>query len=102
MEKLKKRWEIESNLQLVLILIVFAINGTLSAIVTGNFLTYINHNKETVSTFYYWFIYFLAINVFYFLLLAVTSRIFGNITFLFFKKFAKKSLKPLGLSRIVF
>jgi hypothetical protein len=101
MEKLKKHWEIKSNLQLVLIIFVFAINGSLSAFVTRSFFTLIHQTKENVSPFLYWFVYFISISIFYFLLLAITSRIFGKNTFPFFKKFAKKSLKPLGLSRFV-
>ena len=101
MEKLKKHWEIKSNLQLVLIIFVFAINGSLSAYVTRSFFVFIHHTKETVNPFLYWLVYFITISVFYFLLLAITSRIFGKNTFPFFKKFAKKSLRPLGLSRFI-
>jgi hypothetical protein len=101
MEKLKKYWEIQSNLQLVLILFVFAINGSLSAYVTRYFLNFINPSKESINPFIYWIIYFTAISFFYFLLLAITSRIFGKNTFPFFKKFAKKSLKPFGLSKFI-
>ncbi len=101
MEKLKKHWEIKSNLQLVLIIVVFAINGSLSAFITKYFFEYINHDKYTVNPFFYWVVYFITISVFYFLLLAITSRTFGKITFSFFKKFAKKSLKPFGLSRFI-
>ncbi len=101
MEKLKKHWEIKSNLQLVLIIFVFAINGSLSAYVTRIFFVFIHHTKETVNPFLYWLVYFITISIFYFLLLAITSRIFGKNTFPFFKKFAKKSLRPLGLSRFI-
>jgi len=101
MEKLRKHLGISSNLQLILIFIVFAINGSLSAFATDNFFTLIHHSKETIHLVFYWFVYFVTISVFYFLFLAVTSRIFGKNTFLFFKKFAKKSLKPLGLSRFI-
>ncbi len=101
MKKLKKHWEIKSNLQLTLIIVVFAINGSLSAFATRHFLEYINHSKNTVNPFFYWLLYFITISIFYFLLLAITSRTFGKITFPFFKKFAQKSLKPFGLSRFI-
>jgi len=101
MEKLKKHWEIKSNLQLLLILFVFAINGSLSAFVTRSFFDFIHHTKENVSPLLYWLVYFITISIFYFLLLAITSRLFGKNTFPFFKKFAQKSLKPLGLSRFI-
>lgn len=101
MKKLKEHWEINSNLQLVLIIFVFAINGSMAAYVTRNFFSLIHHSKESIHPVFYWLTYFIAISIIYFLLLAITSRIFGKITFPFFKKFAKKSLKPLGLSRFI-
>jgi len=101
MKKLREHWEISSNLQLALIIFVFAINGSLSAFATRNFFSLIHHSKENVHPIFYWLVYFITISVFYFLLLAITSRIFGKNTFPFFKKFAKRSLKPLGLSRFI-
>ncbi len=101
MEKIKKHWDIKTNTQLFLILIVFAINGSLAGFVSKKFLFFIDQNKENSNPFLYWFIYFITITVFYFLLLAITSRLFGNKTFPFFKKFAKKSLRPFGLSRFI-
>ncbi|MEE9350099.1 MAG: DUF6787 family protein [Flavobacteriaceae bacterium] len=97
MNKLKNRWGISSNSQLSLILLVFAINGSLSGIITKPILSLIGVNKENVHLILYWFLYILAISVVYFSLLIIISKLFGQSSF--FKKFAKQSLSPLGFKR---
>ncbi len=94
MNKIKKHWNISSNTQLILILLVFAVNGSFSGIVTKPVMQFLNiHNKNT-HIILYWIIYFLIISIVYFTSLVIISRIFGQYTF--FRKFAKKSLSPLG------
>lgn len=97
MNKLKNHWGISSNVQLALILIVFAINGSLSGLITRPILSLIGVSKENINLIVYWILYILVITIVYFILLIVISTIFGQFTF--FKKFAKKSLSPFGLKR---
>ena len=94
MNKLKNHWNISSNSQLILILLVFAVNGSLSGIITKPILTFLGIHKANVSIIIYWFVYIIIISIIYFSLLIIVSRIFGQFTF--FRKFAKKSLSPLG------
>jgi hypothetical protein len=56
-------------------------------------------NKDNSSTIIYYIIYFLFLTLVYFLLLSITSRVFGQGEF--FRNFAKKSLKPIGLHRFI-
>jgi len=96
MNKLKNHWNISSNSQLILILLVFAVNGSLSGLVTKPVLSFLKIEDNT-HFIIYWLIYFLIISIVYFTLLIVISKIFGQ--FAFFKKFAKKSLSPLGFKK---
>lgn len=97
MNKLKKRWGISSNTQLILILIVFAVNGSLSGLFTNPVLNFFGVYKESTNSFLFSILYIIVISVMYFTLLILVSKIFGQ--FKFFKKFAEKSLSPLGFGR---
>jgi len=97
MNKLKNRWGISSNTQLGLILLVFAVNGSLSGIITQPILSFIGVSKNNVPFLLYWLLYILAISIVYFILLIIISKLFGQSSF--FKKFAKRSLSPLGFKR---
>ena len=48
MNKLKKKWGIETNFQIIIILIVFAITGSLSLVVSDPLLNLIGLTKENV------------------------------------------------------
>ncbi len=95
MDKLKNHWEISSNNQLILILLVFAVNGSLSGIITKPVLVFIGITKDNMLLLIYWLLYFLIMTIIYFSLLIVVSKLFGQSSF--FKKFAKRSLSPFGL-----
>jgi len=97
MDKLKNHWNISSNSQLILIILVFAVNGSLSGILTKPILTLVGIQKDQIHNLLYWIIYFLIITAVYFILLIIISKIFGQSSF--FRKFAKKSLSPLGFKR---
>lgn len=95
MKKLKERWGITSNIQVILIFIVFAINGSFAAWVADpvtNFLGLSNHN---ISGWIYWPLRILLIFPIYQLTLPVVGFIFGQ--FKFFWNFEKKFLTRIGL-----
>ena len=99
MEKLKERWGIESNLQLVVIFIVFAITGSASVYVAKPFLAWIGMSKENFpdawwSGWVYWFLRLLLIFPFYQILLVGFGWLFGQ--FKFFWNFEKKMLSRMG------
>ncbi|SHN07025.1 DUF6787 family protein [Polaribacter sp. KT 15] len=95
MEKLKKRWNIESNWSVVAIFIVFAINGSFAAWVAKPITAFLGLDRETISGFIYWPLRILLIFPVYQLTLPIVGWIFGQ--FKFFWAFEKKFLSRLGL-----
>jgi hypothetical protein len=94
MKALKKRWGIESNLQLSIIFIVFAITGSTSAWLSKPVCFWLGIIKED---FGFWHTPARLIIIFplYQVLLVLIGFIFGQ--FKFFWAFEKKMLKRLGL-----
>ena len=94
MQKLKQRWGIQSNFQLILIFIVFALTGSASAWLSKPFCIWIGITKQDLG---FWFtpIRLLFIFPIYQILLVMIGFIFGQ--FDFFWKFEKKILRFLKL-----
>ncbi|TRX03397.1 DUF6787 family protein [Flavobacterium gawalongense] len=94
MSDLKKRWGIETNLQLTIIFIVFAITGSASAWLSKPFCFWLGITKSDLG---YWFtpVRLLLIFPLYQVLLVLIGFIFGQ--FKFFWAFEKKMLKRMGL-----
>ena len=100
MDKLKKRWGIHSNFQLIVIFIVFAITGSSSVYVAKPFLEWIgmeraNFSDAWWSSWVYWTLRLLLIFPFYQILLVIYGWLFGQ--FRFFWNFEKKMLSRMGL-----
>ena len=95
MEKLKKRWGIESNWAIVAILIVFAINGSFAAWVAKPATEFLGITKEAYNPWVYHIIRFLLIFPIYNATLPIVGWSFGQ--FKFFWNFEKKFLTRLGL-----
>lgn len=93
MEKLKKRWGIESNFQIIIILIVFSITGSSSLFVGKPILEFFNINNE--MGWLYWPLRLIVIFPAYQVLLVLYGWLFGQ--FRFFWNFEKKMLSHLGL-----
>ncbi len=103
MQKLKKRWGIESNLQLFFILVVFAVTGSASVYVAKPFLELLQIKPSSFPEAWwgqgaYWTLRILLIFPFYQLLLLLFGWVFGQ--FRFFWNFEKKMLQRTGLGRI--
>ncbi|MFV7234243.1 DUF6787 family protein [Flavobacterium sp. ZB4R12] len=94
MKNLKQRWVIETNLQLTIIFIVFAITGSASAWLSKPFCFWLGITKSDLG---YWFtpVRLLLIFPLYQVLLVLIGFIFGQ--FKFFWAFEKKMLKRMGL-----
>lgn len=94
MEKLKKRWGIESNFQLTIIFIVFAITGSASAWVSAPVCHWLGITKSDLGL---WFTPFRLVLIFplYQVLLVLIGFLFGQ--FKFFWAFEKKMLKKMGM-----
>lgn len=95
MEKLKQRWNITSNFQLVVIFIVFAITGSSSAYLSKPVLDWIGFTKDVVSPWVYYPLYLILIFPIYQVLLISFGFLSGQ--FKFFWEFEKKMLRSLGL-----
>ncbi len=94
MQKLKQRWGIQSNFQLAILFIVFAITGSASAWLSEPFCTWLGITKTDLV---FWFtpIRLLLIFPIYQVLLVLIGFIFGQ--FQFFWAFEKKLLRSMKL-----
>lgn len=104
MQKLKTRWGIRSNYQLLIILVVFSITGSAAVYVAKPFLEAIGLDRANFpdswwSAWVYWTLRLLLIFPFYQLLLIFFGWLFGQ--FRFFWDFEKKMLRRVGLGFIV-
>lgn len=90
MKKLKERWNVQSNWQLTLILIVFAITGYSSLQLAKPFLTLIGIPETFQPHWLYRILRLVLIFPIYQVLLVLVGAIFGQ--FDFFWKFEKKML----------
>lgn len=97
LEKLKRKWNIQSNLQLLIIILVFAITGSASVYVGKPVLNCLDLQRTNFSTDFIWgglgyyTLRILVIFPIYQILLITTGSIFGQ--FQFFWKIEKKMLK---------
>ena len=94
LNRLKAKWGITSNFQIILILIVFAINGSFAAWVAKPITSLIGLDKETTHALIYWPLRILFVFPIYQLTLPVVGFLFGQ--FKFFWAFEKKMLGGFG------
>jgi len=99
MEKLKQRWGISSNWQVLAIIIVFSLNGSFAAWVTKPVTEFFGLSSETTNPYFlYLTLRILLIFPIYQITLPIVGWFFGQ--FKFFWNFEKKMLKRLGLGKI--
>ena len=87
--------KIESFLQFVLVMIVFAITGSLSLIVTVSLFEVLNLNVDSFSPLVFWPLRIIFIFFVYQVLLLIIAIPFGQ--FRYFWQFEKKILSRFGL-----
>ena len=97
MNKLKLKWGIESNFQIILILIVFAITGSLSLVVSDPILQFIGLSKDSVNVWIFTPLRLIIVFPVYQVLILIVGLLFGQ--FKFFWQFEKKMLIRMGLSK---
>lgn len=97
MEKLKKRWGLTSNWQVVIILLVFSITGYSSLLIAKPILNVVGLAQETTNSWIYRPLRILLIFPFYQILIVIYGWLFGQ--FDFFWNFEKKMLKRIGFKR---
>jgi len=101
-ERLKQKWGITSNFQLVVIFIVFGITGSMSVRVAKPVLNFLYIYPETFEDLWgglilYWIIRILIVFPVYQVLLLFFGSLF--LQFKFFWNFEKKILKRMGFKR---
>ncbi len=95
MKKLKKRWGIDSDFQIAIIFIVFAVTGSAATKLAAPITEFIGMDRETTNAWLFWPVRILLIFPIYQILLVVIGWLFGQ--FKFFWSFEKKTLHRLGL-----
>ena len=99
MTNFKYRWNIKSNWQMFVIIIVFAVTGSTAAYLSKPILRFFDITKESTSVWIYYTFYIALIFPIYQVLLVGFGFIFGQFTF--FWAFEKKLLKSIGLGFLV-
>ena len=99
MDKLKLRWGISSNWQILAILIVFAINGSFAAWVSKPVTGFFGLSAETTNPYFlYLILRIVLIFPIYQITLPIVGWLFGQ--FKFFWKFEKQMFKRLGMGKL--
>lgn len=95
MKNLKKRWGIESNFQFVIIFLVFAINGSLSAKISSFAMDLMGINNENTHWIPYYILLLLLVLPLYPFMLLFFGYLFGQSNF--FYPFSKKMIRSMGM-----
>ena len=93
MERIRSFFKVESNYQLLIVNLVFAITGTSSLFVADFILNILLITKENYDNAYYWITRIILILPIYQILLIIIGIIFGQ--FSYFWKMEKKTLNKL-------
>ena len=95
LDKLKHRWDIKSNLQVLKIFIVFGITGSTAAWISDPICDFFGISTENLNTVFYWVVRIVLITIVYKFILIFVAFLFGE--FNFFWNFIKKFLSRLGI-----
>ena len=91
---LRDKWNLKSNFQLVIILIVFAITGSGSLYISKPLMEFLSISNENMDIYLYWILRFLIVTLVYQFVLLLVAFVFGQ--FNWFWNFEKKMLKKMG------
>ena len=95
MQKIRNFFKVESNLQLLIVNVVFAVTGTISVILAGFILSFIGLDANVLSSSLYWTLRILILMPIYQILLIMIGAVFGEFTY--FWRIEKKMLNRLGI-----
>ncbi|WP_112111913.1 DUF6787 family protein [Flavobacterium aciduliphilum] len=98
MKNIKHRWNVKSNFQVFVIILVFACTGSATAWLTKPILAYFGISKITLNLVEYYGLYLLVLFPIYQILLLSIGFVMGQ--FSFFWAFEKKLLKTLKFNVI--
>ena len=93
MQKIRNLFKVESNIQLLIVNIVFAVTGTASVYFAGIIINILG--LQSLNTFLYWTFRILLLIPVYQILLIIVGTLFGQFTY--FWQMEKKILKRFGV-----
>ena len=93
MEKIRSFFKVESNYQLFIINLVFAITGTSSLFVADYILDMLLVTQENYDNYFYWITRIILILPIYQILLIIFGMLFGE--FSYFWRMEKKTLNKI-------
>tara|TARA_B100001013_G_scaffold40267_1_gene21401 strand:+ start:336 stop:629 length:294 start_codon:yes stop_codon:yes gene_type:complete len=95
MQKIRNFFKVESNFQLLVVNVVFAVTGTISVILAGFILNFIGLDTNVLGSSLYWTLRILILMPIYQILLIMIGAVFGEFTY--FWRIEKKMLNRLGI-----
>ncbi len=95
LDKIKKRWGISSNFQILKIFVVFGITGSTAALISEPLCSLFGISTDNLGVIMYWLIRIFLITIVYQFILIFIAFLFGE--FKFFWKFVRKFLSVFGL-----
>ncbi len=95
MEKLKQRWGLKSNWEILAILIAFSINGSFAAFIVRPVLSIVGINKENLNIFIFYILYIVPVFLVYQFTLPYVGWLLGQ--HVFFKNMQEKMMKRMKL-----
>ena len=93
MQKIRNLFKVESNIQLIIVNIVFAVTGTASVYLAGIIIDFFG--LDVLNSFVYWTLRILLLIPVYQFLLIIIGTLFGQFTY--FWQMEKKILKRFGI-----
>ncbi len=95
MDKLKQRWGLTSNWEVLAILVAFSINGSFAAFVVRPILATLGVTKANLNIVIYYILYLVPVFIVYQFTLPYTGWLVGQ--FKFFKNMQTKMLQRMKL-----
>ena len=90
MKKIRQIFRVDTNYQLFIVNIVFAVTGTLALYLAGDILRVIGINQDQISHSFYWTLRVIIIIPVYQVLLIIVGTLFGE--FKYFWEMEKKMI----------
>lgn len=95
MDKLKQRWGLTSNWEIIAILVAFSINGSFAAFIVRPALAIVGISKENLNIIIYYILYILPVFLVYQFTLPYVGWLVGQ--YKFFKNMQEKMMKRMKL-----
>ena len=81
MQKIRNFFKVESNFQLLIVNVVFAVTGTISVVLAGFVLNLIGLDTNALGSLLYWTLRILILMPIYQILLIMVGAVFGELAY---------------------